>query len=90
MHPFLFLDGRLAVDVVIRQEQINDGLEKIAERLGITLPPIAVREKASKRERDFRSYYTDELAQSVGDYFADIISLFDYHFDPNPGTGQRS
>lgn len=82
MHPYLFLDGRLAVDLVIRQERINEGLQEISQRLGVSLPPIAVREKTSNRKRDFRSYYSDGLAQSVGDYFADIISLFDYEFDP--------
>jgi hypothetical protein len=85
MHPYLYADGRLAVDLVIRQERINDGLNEIGERLGISLPPIAVREKTSNRERDYRSYYTDELAESVGDYFADLISLFDYRFDTQPG-----
>jgi len=84
MHRYLFVDGRLAVDVVIRQECINDDLQQIGEHLGLSLPPIAVREKTSNRKRDFRSYYTDELAQSVGAYFDDIISLFNYHFDPRP------
>lgn len=82
MHPYLYLDGRLAVDVVIRQERINDGIRDIGEHLGISLPPIEVREKASNRKRDYRFYYTDALAQSVGDYFSDIISQFDYRFDP--------
>lgn len=86
MHPYLFVDGRLTVDVVIRQERINDGLREIGERLGVSLPPIAVREKTSNRKRDYRSYYTDELAESVGDYFMDIISLFGYRFDPEPGA----
>ena len=81
MHPYLFIDGELAVDVVIRQERINDGLAELEKRLGVCVPPIAVREKASNRKRDFRSYYSDELAESVGDYFADLVSRFGYRFD---------
>ncbi len=82
MHPFVFVGGHPAVDVVIRQERIDDGLREIGKRLGVSLPPLTIREKASNRKRDYRCYYTDQLAESVGEYFADIVSLFGYRFDP--------
>ncbi len=80
--PFVFVDGRFAVDMVIRQERIDEGLEEVGQRLGISLPPLTLREKTSKRKRDYRTYFTDRQAEAVGDYFADIVSLFDYRFDP--------
>jgi len=82
MYPYVFIDGRPAVDVLIRQESIDEGLGELGERLGATLPPLTIRENRSCRRKDYRGYYTDKLADSVGRHFAEIISLCGYGFDP--------
>lgn len=88
MDPFLFDDGRPLVDVLIRQEDIEQGLDEIGRRLGLSLGPIEIRENRSRRRRDYRSYYSDELAEAVGRYFSDVIALCGYAFDPRgPGHG---
>lgn len=81
MHPFIFIDGKLSVDYLIRQEAINEGLDWISERLGLSLAHITTREKPSRRGRDYRTYYTDDLAEQVAEYFADIIKLTGYRFE---------
>ena len=81
MHPFIFVDGKVAVDYMIRREEINDGLDRLGDRLGLSLGHITAVEKPSQRRADYRTYYTDELIESVADYFSDVIDITGYQFD---------
>ena len=81
MHPFMLVDGKLAVDYLIRQEAINEGLESLGKRLGLSLGHIAIREKSSRRARDYRSYYNEDLAAAVAVYFSDVIDMTRYRFE---------
>ena len=71
MDPYVFIDSRPAVDVLIRQESIDGGLSELGKRLGVTLPPYKTRENRSCRPKDSRGYDTDQLADSVGGSFAE-------------------
>jgi hypothetical protein len=82
MHPFVFINGKLAVDILVRQEDINEGFRELGARLGISIGLLKIRENQSNRQRDYRDYYTDDLAQAVGRHFADIVTLCGYTFDP--------
>lgn len=82
MAPFLFIDDRPVVDVMIRQEDIDGGLAEVGRRLGISLGRLEIHENQTRRKRDYRRYYSDGLAESVGDYFADVTELCGYRFDP--------
>ena len=81
MYPYLFIDDRLVADVLIRREAIQEGLDEIGKRLGITSPTIQIRENQTFRQREHRSFYTDRLGDAVGRYFAEIIDLCGYTFD---------
>jgi hypothetical protein len=80
INPFLFLDGRCAVDVIIRQESIDAGLQELGTMLGLDLGTIAIHEKKSGRKPDYRTYYSDILAEAVQQRFVDLIRLCDYSF----------
>jgi hypothetical protein len=80
--PFVFVDGKCVVDVLIRQESINEGLSELGTRLNLPLGELAIRTKQSNRKADFRSYYTDALIEKVGDCFSDIIRITGYEFSP--------
>lgn len=82
MHPFVFIDGRPAVDVLVRQECIDQGLRELGRKLRVQLPPLEIRENRSRRRRDHRTYYSDALAEAVGGYFSEIVSFCGYRFDP--------
>lgn len=82
VHQYLFVDGRRAVDVLIRREDIQAGFVELGERLGLSIPPIEINENRSARTRDYRDYYTDELAEAVRARFARVIDFGDYRFDP--------
>ena len=38
--------------------------------------------QAKDRKKDYRSYYTDEIAEAVAKHFARDIEIFGYRFDP--------
>jgi hypothetical protein len=77
----MLIDGTLAVDCLIRQEAINEGLDSLSQRLGVNLGHITIREKPSSRSRDYRSYYNDDLADRVAEYFLDFIDVTGYRFE---------
>ena len=81
MHPFVLIDGKVAIDHFIRQEAINDGLDSLSKQLGLKLGHIAIREKTSSRTRDYRPYYNEALADQVAVYFSDFIELTQYSFE---------
>ena len=70
-------DGKLMVDYVGRFETLTDDFQQIADRIGLrsNLPHA----NASRRA-DYRSYYTDDLAQLVADKYARDITTFNYTF----------
>ncbi|MFW6145617.1 MAG: hypothetical protein ACOC4Y_02330 [bacterium] len=80
LHPFLFLNGRCAVDVVIKREAINDGLLELGRLLNAKLGSINIYEKKSSRNEDYRRYYSSELAEKVAICFSDVIKLLNYEF----------
>ncbi|PLX82071.1 MAG: sulfotransferase [Desulfuromonas sp.] len=75
------LHGKVLVDFVGRYERLHEDFTTVCNRIGIAPPQLEHRRKASDR-KDYRSYYDDETAALVADYFRADIDLFDYRFDP--------
>ncbi len=75
------LKGRIIVDYVGRYERLQEDFLEICKRLGIKPPPLPHRRQAKDRQRDWRTYYTDETAELVARHFARDIELFGYRFD---------
>jgi chondroitin 4-sulfotransferase 11 len=70
---------QIAVDEVLRFENLNKEFSMMMEkwgRKGIALPHM----KASQH-RDYREYYTPELAGIVATWFAGDLDAFDYSFE---------
>lgn len=80
IHPFVYVNGVNSIDFVIRQESISHDLDKLGQKLGITIPAIDVKTKVSERRKDYRFYYNDELCDAIARYFSDIITEFGYTF----------
>jgi len=72
-------DGRCLVDYIGRFERIGEDFKTICEKIGIEaeLPHV----NASKRKRDYHSYYTDETRDMVADLFQSDIEKFGYSWD---------
>lgn len=76
------LRGRLIVDFVGRYERLRDDFDEICGRIKIKPPALASKRRAMDREKDYRSYYTDETAAMVQARFRRDIEMFDYAFEP--------
>ena len=79
-------DGSFRADYVIRLENIEDELNDFFAKEKIELNAHFDMSNndtinSSKRKKDYRSFYKDETAQLVSDYFEHEISNFEYSFD---------
>ena len=78
------LHGRLLVDFLGHYENLQEDFAEACRRIGIAAPALPHRRQATDRQQDYRSYYSDQLAEQVARQFEPDIRLFGYHFDP-PG-----
>ena len=76
------LQGRILVDFIGRYENLQQDFQQVCDRLALKPLRLPHKREAQDRKRDYRSYYSDELASLVGDYFARDISALDYRFEP--------
>lgn len=75
------LHGRLIVDFIGHYERFDEDFEQVCQRIGITPPQLPHKRKATDR-RDYRSYYSDALAEQVAEHFRLDIERLHYRFDP--------
>lgn len=74
------LHGELMVDYVGRYEHLQVDFTSILRH--IPLPPRNLPHKRrSQREADYRTMYSDRLAEQVGQHFASDLHAFHYTFD---------
>ncbi len=71
-------DGNLLSDYVGRVEQMQRSYDDIAQRIGI--PPTLLAKVNATKRRDYRDYYTPELADGVAKLYARDLELFGYEF----------
>ena len=95
--PFMFYqifddNGKCNCDILLRRENLNDGLSILCENIGISgnilgsakKPPGEWGERRirqGREKRDFRSYYTDSLIDIVYKRRLREIETFGYTFD---------
>ena len=73
-------NGGMGLDFVGRFENLNDDIAQLCLRIGIAPQTLPHRNKTA--ERDYRTYYDDNLAQTVKNTWAREIDAFGYRFDP--------
>jgi len=74
------LHDHIIVNFVGRYEHLASDYQAIDQRMGVTLPPLPEKRRARDRA-DYRQYYSDSLAEQVGNAFASDIEAFGYSFD---------
>ncbi|MGD0881130.1 MAG: sulfotransferase family 2 domain-containing protein [Acidimicrobiales bacterium] len=78
------IDGRVAVDRVVRYEDLLDGLAEVWKEVGITDEVVLPHAKGAFRPtatRDYRSQMTDGDAEYIARVCRTEIEAFDYAFD---------
>ena len=76
------LHRRVIVDRIGRYENLAEDFADICRHIGIRCPDLPHRRQARDRQKDYRRYYNDALAELVAERFAEDIRLFGYSFDP--------
>lgn len=76
------LRGQLLTDYIGRYERLQEDWDQICRRIGVPTPLLPHKRQATDRQKDYRSYYSAELAERVGAYFARDVELLGYRFDP--------
>lgn len=75
------LHGKVIVDFIGRYESLAEDFGEACRRIAIRCPALPHKRKAADRQRDYRRYYNDALAERVAQYFQRDIELFGYAFD---------
>ncbi|MFT4047687.1 MAG: sulfotransferase family 2 domain-containing protein [Solimonas sp.] len=76
------LHGRVLTDFLGRYENLQDDFDTICKRIGVPTPQLPHKRQATDREQDYRSYYSDDLAELVGRTFKRDVDVLGYRFDP--------
>jgi hypothetical protein len=76
------LHGELLVDYIGHYESLRQDFAHICEVIGTANLRLPHKRRATDRRKDFRSYYSDALAEQVGDYFRRDIEALNYRFEP--------
>lgn len=89
---FVHADGRLAVDEVLYLEDLEAGLARIADRVGITLLPLSQRNRNENRGpalSDYRQIFDQRARLLFERAFGRDIELLGYDFDAGPQVPPR-
>ena len=76
------LHGNLLMDFIGHYENLADDFRQICETIGIAERKLPHKRQAKDRKQDYRNYYSDELAELVGQHFKRDIEALGYRFDP--------
>ncbi len=76
------LRGKLLVDFIGRYESLSADFDHICKQIGIIAVKLPHKRQAQDRQQDYRSYYSDSLAELVGDFFKADVEGLGYQFDP--------
>lgn len=69
---------RLGVDRILRHETLADYWGEFCVEVG--LPRVPLPHTNTTIRDHYRSYYTDELAEKVGEFYKEDVERFDYEF----------
>ena len=72
--------GRIAVRHILRQENLEEDLERFIRKLDLKVKVAKRRVNVARREADYRMYYSDQEAEIIARRHAEDLALFDYRF----------
>ena len=75
------LHGRLLTNYLGRYERLLEDFDYICRTIGVPTPALPHKRQATDRSKDYRSYYSDGLAELVGRHFARDVEMLGYRFD---------
>jgi len=83
---WISLDGKIAVDHVLRLERLQTEFFGLQRRLN--LPPHALPRRNHKFHLHYSHYYDAATQRRVGEFYARDIAAFGYRFEPAPSLSR--
>jgi hypothetical protein len=77
------LHGNVLTNYLGRYERLHEDFDHICRTIGVPTPELPHKRQATDRSKDYRSYYSDGLAELVGRHFARDVEVLGYRFDPS-------
>ena len=76
------INGRIAVDYVIRYEDLEQGVQHVLRQIGIDQLPELPRQRSGSREQkgSYREFYTPKLRDLIARWYRPEIEAFGYEF----------
>jgi sulfotransferase famil protein len=74
------IDGRVAVDEIVRYEDLADSLEQVRRRIGLPEPLALPRAKSGYRKGHYREMVNPRDAEIIAKLFATEIKMFGYRY----------
>ena len=74
------IDGRIAVDEVVRYEDLTSSLERVRLRIGLPEPLALPRAKSGYRKEHYREMVNERDAAVIAKLFAPEIEMFGYKY----------
>jgi len=79
--PYMYYKNEYAVDFVIRQENYNEGLEYVCDKLGIIDYEIVRHDhRTTRKNKNYREMYNPETRSMVEKLGSESIAMFSYIF----------
>lgn len=75
------LHGRMLTDYLGRYERLHEDFDHICRTIGVPAPALPHKRQATDRDKDYRRYYSDDLAERVARHFARDLEVLGYRFD---------
>jgi hypothetical protein len=76
------LHGKVLTDFIGRYENLNEDFAEICRKIQVDTLALPHKRKATDRKSDYRSYYSDDLAELVRQHFLKDIETLEYNFEP--------
>ncbi|TDY13588.1 sulfotransferase family 2 domain-containing protein [Meridianimaribacter flavus] len=77
-YEFITINSKVAVDKIYKIEEFNNSVKEINEVLNKDI--LLTHENKSKREKDYRTYYSSKTQKIVEEVYKKDILLFGYSF----------
>lgn len=76
-HNFIYQDGNLQVNFILKFENLQNDFKSMMERIGLMGKEL-IEKRMVSRHFDYHDYYTTELYKTIYGYYKDDFELFGY------------
>ena len=81
LKPYMYINDQFFIDFVIRQENYNEGINHVCEKLNIENFEIVRHDhRTTRKNKEYKHMYNTETRKMVGKIGSESIDMFNYEF----------